>query len=77
MHSFLGGQLPSSRCHRDIKLDNTLLDGQLPPTVKLCDFQFSKYWGRPQLTRMKTHLGTAVSDGPDPCLRNNCSLVQL
>ena len=22
--------------------------------------QFSKYWGRPQLTRMKTHLGTAV-----------------
>ena len=25
--------------------------------------QFSKYWGRPQLTRMKTHLGTAVSEG--------------
>ena len=39
MHSFLGGQLPPSPCHRDIKLDNTLLDGQLPATVKLCDFQ--------------------------------------
>lgn len=26
----------------DVKLDNTLLDGQAPPLVKLCDFQFAK-----------------------------------
>lgn len=31
------------RIHRDIKLENTLLDGALPrPNVKLCDFGYSK-----------------------------------
>ncbi|GAX77993.1 hypothetical protein CEUSTIGMA_g5435.t1 [Chlamydomonas eustigma] len=28
--------------HRDLKLDNILLDGHNPPWVKLCDFGFSK-----------------------------------
>lgn len=27
---------------RDLKLDNTLLDGSRPPRVKLCDFGFAK-----------------------------------
>lgn len=27
---------------RDLKLDNTLLDGSHPPRVKLCDFGFAK-----------------------------------
>lgn len=31
-------------CCRDIKLDNTLLDGSIPATVKLCDFQVGP-WG--------------------------------
>lgn len=51
--------------HRDIKLDNTLLDGEKVPTIKLCDFQFAKYWGAPRLTRTKTHLGTAVYMSPE------------
>ncbi|PSC68747.1 serine threonine-kinase SRK2H-like [Micractinium conductrix] len=51
--------------HRDVKLDNTLLDGETLPTVKLCDFQFAKYWGAPTLTRTKTHLGTAVYMAPE------------
>jgi len=29
-------------CHRDLKLDNTLLDGSHPPRLKICDFGFSK-----------------------------------
>merc|ERR1711977_632976 len=28
--------------HRDLKLDNTLLDGSEPPMIKICDFGFAK-----------------------------------
>lgn len=36
---------PAPRCPRDLKLDNTLLDGHDPPRLKLCDFGFAKGWG--------------------------------
>ncbi|RYQ81054.1 hypothetical protein Ahy_Scaffold1g107064 isoform E [Arachis hypogaea] len=29
-------------CHRDLKLENTLLDGNPAPRLKICDFGFSK-----------------------------------
>ncbi|RAL47039.1 hypothetical protein DM860_017080 [Cuscuta australis] len=29
-------------CHRDLKLENTLLDGSVAPCVKICDFGYSK-----------------------------------
>ncbi|KAK1555146.1 hypothetical protein Q3G72_022472 [Acer saccharum] len=29
-------------CHRDLKLENTLLDGSATPRVKICDFGYSK-----------------------------------
>ncbi|KAG6717468.1 hypothetical protein I3843_04G095000 [Carya illinoinensis] len=29
-------------CHRDLKLENTLLDGSLSPRLKICDFGYSK-----------------------------------
>lgn len=29
-------------CHRDLKLENTLLDGSTPPRLKICDFGYSK-----------------------------------
>ncbi|XP_061336580.1 serine/threonine-protein kinase SAPK2-like isoform X2 [Gastrolobium bilobum] len=29
-------------CHRDLKLENTLLDGSLAPQLKICDFGYSK-----------------------------------
>lgn len=29
-------------CHRDLKLENTLLDGSVAPRVKICDFGYSK-----------------------------------
>lgn len=29
-------------CHRDLKLENTLLDGRAAPRLKICDFGYSK-----------------------------------
>ena len=29
-------------CHRDLKLENTLLDGSPAPLLKICDFGYSK-----------------------------------
>ena len=29
-------------CHRDLKLENTLLDGKTAPRLKICDFGYSK-----------------------------------
>jgi serine/threonine protein kinase len=31
--------------HRDLKLDNTLLNGEEPPQLRICDFGFAKSWG--------------------------------
>ena len=41
--------------HRDLKLDNTLLDDANPPTIKLCDFGFAKTWTDD--ANMYTHIG--------------------
>lgn len=32
----------SGVCHRDLKLENTLLDGSAKPRLKICDFGYSK-----------------------------------
>ena len=29
-------------CHRDLKLENILLDDSSPPHIKICDFGYSK-----------------------------------
>lgn len=39
-----------------MKLDNALLDGKEPATVKLCDFGFAKQWGRDR--KMFTDIGS-------------------
>ena len=50
--------------HRDLKLDNTLLDGHKPPWVKLCDFGFAKHWL--QTSNMNTmRIGTPEYMGPE------------
>lgn len=41
---------------RDLKLDNTLLDKQNPPFLKICDFGFARSWAG-DLYRTKSHLG--------------------
>ncbi|MFQ6620732.1 hypothetical protein Gotur_001515 [Gossypium turneri] len=36
------GEKVSQVCHRDLKLENTLLDGSPAPRLKICDFGYSK-----------------------------------
>lgn len=52
-----------SVAHRDLKLDNTLLDGKKPGRVKLCDFGFAKQWQQGE--NMFTHIGTPVYMSPE------------
>jgi serine/threonine-protein kinase SRK2 len=50
--------------HRDLKLDNTLLDGRDPPRLKLCDFGFAKSWSAsPNMDTMR--IGTPEYMAPD------------
>lgn len=49
--------------HRDLKLDNTLLDRSDPPIIKLCDFGFAKTWS--EEANMFTQIGTPVYMSPE------------
>ncbi|CAN6300102.1 unnamed protein product [Urochloa humidicola] len=50
-------------CHRDLKLENTLLDGSPTPRVKICDFGYSK----PALlhSKPKSTVGTPAYIAPE------------
>lgn len=48
--------------HRDLKLDNTLLDLNDPPRIKLCDFGFARAWD--EGNAMHTQIGTPVYMSP-------------
>lgn len=49
--------------HRDLKLDNTLLDDSNPPVIKICDFGFAKTWS--EEANMFTQIGTPVYMSPE------------
>ncbi|GIL87182.1 hypothetical protein Vretimale_14287 [Volvox reticuliferus] len=50
--------------HRDLKLDNTLLDNHNPAWLKLCDFGFAKHWQAN--SNMETmRIGTPEYMGPE------------
>ncbi|KAI8101424.1 hypothetical protein M9435_001530 [Picochlorum sp. BPE23] len=49
--------------HRDLKLDNTLLDNSKPPIIKICDFGFAKTWS--EEANMYTQIGTPVYMSPE------------
>lgn len=51
--------------HRDLKLDNVLLDSATPPRILLTDFGFAKRWGRGQQAKMSGYLGTLVYSAPE------------
>jgi serine/threonine-protein kinase SRK2 len=52
--------------HRDLKLDNTLLDGSDPPYIKICDFGFAKSWGEDnEEANLFTQIGTPVYMSPE------------
>lgn len=48
--------------HRDLKLDNIVLDKSVPPRIKLCDFGFAKNWD--EQSNMYTQIGTPVYMSP-------------
>lgn len=52
--------------HRDLKLDNLLLDMSDPPRIKICDFGFAKTWDPMHLSR-ESHMaqGTPVYMSPE------------
>lgn len=60
--SGLGYMHSQQMCHRDMKLENTLLDGD-PPKIKLCDFGYSKssQWQ----SKAKSKVGTAAYIAPE------------
>ncbi|KAG2451796.1 hypothetical protein HYH02_003572 [Chlamydomonas schloesseri] len=50
--------------HRDLKLDNTLLDNHVPSWLKLCDFGFAKHWqANSNMDTMR--IGTPEYMGPE------------
>ncbi|XP_050372267.1 serine/threonine-protein kinase SRK2H-like [Argentina anserina] len=50
-------------CHRDLKLENTLLDGSPVPRLKICDFGYSK--SSLLQSRPKTAVGTPSYIAPE------------
>jgi serine/threonine-protein kinase SRK2 len=50
---------------RDLKLDNTILDGRSPPRLKLCDFGFAKSWEMSAGQMDTMRIGTPEYMGPE------------
>jgi serine/threonine-protein kinase SRK2 len=51
--------------HRDIKLDNILLDSSWPPRIKVCDFGFAKSWNFNKDSNSRSIIGTPVYMAPE------------
>ncbi|XP_047310278.1 serine/threonine-protein kinase SRK2I-like isoform X2 [Impatiens glandulifera] len=54
-------------CHRDLKLENTLLDGNPTPRLKICDFGYSK--SSLLHSQPKSTVGTPAYIAPEVLLR--------
>ncbi|CAM8915690.1 hypothetical protein QQ045_024643 [Rhodiola kirilowii] len=54
-------------CHRDLKLENTLLDGSDAPRLKICDFGYSK--SAVLHSQPKSTVGTPAYIAPEVLLR--------
>ncbi|KAF8013965.1 hypothetical protein BT93_I1739 [Corymbia citriodora subsp. variegata] len=54
-------------CHRDLKLENTLLDGSPAPRLKICDFGYSK--SSVLHSRPKSTVGTPAYIAPEVLCR--------
>ncbi|XP_038904211.1 serine/threonine-protein kinase SRK2H-like isoform X2 [Benincasa hispida] len=50
-------------CHRDLKLDNILLDGSIAPRLKICDFGYSKLY--PLHSTPNTNVGSPTYAAPE------------
>jgi len=56
-------------CHRDLKLENTLLDGSPAPRLKICDFGYSK--SSVLHSQPKSTVGTPAYIAPEILLRQS------
>ncbi|TYK13582.1 serine/threonine-protein kinase SRK2E-like [Cucumis melo var. makuwa] len=57
-------------CHRDLKLENTLLDGSPAPRLKICDFGYSKKIKSSVLhSQPKSTVGTPAYIAPEVLLK--------
>nr|VDC82673.1 unnamed protein product [Brassica rapa] len=56
-------------CHRDLKLENTLLDGSPAPRLKICDFGYSKVYSSVLHSQPKSTVGTPAYIAPEILLR--------
>ncbi|GMP48333.1 hypothetical protein CsSME_00015720 [Camellia sinensis var. sinensis] len=54
-------------CHRDLKLENTLLDGSPAPRLKICDFGYSKH--SVLHSQPKSTVGTPAYIAPEVLLK--------
>uniref|UniRef100_A0A0D9VWC8 non-specific serine/threonine protein kinase n=1 Tax=Leersia perrieri TaxID=77586 RepID=A0A0D9VWC8_9ORYZ len=54
-------------CHRDLKLENTLLDGSTAPRLKICDFGYSK--SSVLHSQPKSTVGTPAYIAPEVLLK--------
>ncbi|PAN21599.1 hypothetical protein PAHAL_3G479200 [Panicum hallii] len=55
-------------CHRDLKLENTLLDGSTAPRLKICDFGYSK--SSLLHSQPKSTVGTPAYIAPEVLMKN-------
>ncbi|KAH0920378.1 hypothetical protein HID58_028038 [Brassica napus] len=62
-------------CHRDLKLENTLLDGSAAPRVKICDFGYSK--SGVLHSQPKTTVGTPAYIAPEVLSAKSLMFVTL
>uniref|UniRef100_A0A453JUS3 non-specific serine/threonine protein kinase n=1 Tax=Aegilops tauschii subsp. strangulata TaxID=200361 RepID=A0A453JUS3_AEGTS len=58
---------PWQVCHRDLKLENTLLDGSTTPRLKICDFGYSK--SSVLHSQPKSTVGTPAYIAPEVLLK--------
>ncbi|KAF9602163.1 hypothetical protein IFM89_025436 [Coptis chinensis] len=62
-------------CHRDLKLENTLLDGSATPRLKICDFGYSK--SGILHSQPKSTVGTPAYVAPKVLSRKGYLITQL
>ncbi|KAH0919178.1 hypothetical protein HID58_026838, partial [Brassica napus] len=62
-------------CHRDLKLENTLLDGSTAPRVKICDFGYSK--SGVLHSQPKTTVGTPAYIAPEVLSKREITMEEI
>ena len=68
--------VPQGVCHRDLKLENTLLDGRAAPRLKTCDFGYSKVCCCALSPLSRKHRAFKQHGSPKNWSADQCMVVQ-